>query len=281
MSLAEQASALGLHRVGARPPLWAYIKEAWARRSFTVSMARYRVRSDLEGNRLGIFWLVIQPALNAVVYGLIFGVMQGDNRPPDYAAYVVIGVFLFQYFTGSLNSGARSITGNRSLVQSLAFPRVTLPLAEVIEQFIHLLPTLAILVVLLPILGHWPSWHWLLMIPLLGLFTLFNAGIALFSARLTVHVRDLTNLIPFVSRLLFYTSGVLFDVHRIFNKWPWAVELYNFHPLYQVLTIARGSLMVDRTYPHAYWLYFGIWSIVVFVTGLLYFWVAEERYGRD
>ena len=119
------------------------------------------------------------------------------------------------------------------------------------------------------------------MIPLLGLFTLFNAGIALFSARLTVHVRDLTNLIPFVSRLLFYTSGVLFDVHRIFNKWPWAVELYNFHPLYQVLTIARGSLMVDRTYPHAYWLYFGIWSIVVFVTGLLYFWVAEERYGRD
>ena len=25
--------------------------------------------------------------------------------------------------------------------------------------------------------GHWPSWDWLLMIPLLALFTLFNAGV--------------------------------------------------------------------------------------------------------
>ncbi len=281
MSMAEQAAELGLHRVGARPPLGSYLREAWARRSFTASMAQFRVRSDLEGNRLGVLWLVLQPALNALVYGVIFGVLQGDKRPVDYPAYVVIGVFLFQYFTGCMTSGARSITGNRSLVQSLSFPRVTLPVAEVIEQFLKLLPMLGILAVALPFLGHPPTWQWLLMIPMLALFTLFNTGIALIGARLTVHVRDLTQLLPFISRLLFYTSGVLFDVDRILDRWPWAVRLYDFHPLYQALKIARGSLMTDRTFQPTYWVWFSLWSLVVFIGGLLFFWVAEERYGRD
>lgn len=281
MGLADQAHARGLHRVGARSPLGGYLKQVWKRREFTSSMARFRVLADLEGNRLGVLWLVIKPSLNAVVYGLIFGVMQGDRRPPDYAAYVLVGVFLYEYFSGCLNAGARSITGNRNLVQSLTFPRVTLPLAEVIEQGLKLVPMLGILAVALPLMGHWPTWHWLLMIPLLGLYTLFNAGVAFFCARLTVHVRDLTQLLPFIGRVLFYTSGVLFDVDRILNRWPWAVELYNFHPLYQMLELGRGLLMTDRFAHPSYWWYFSGWSLAIFVAGLLFFWSAEERYGRD
>ena len=62
----------------------------------------------------------------------------------------------------------------------------------------------------------------------------------MFAARLTVHVRDLTQILPFVNRILFYTSGVLFAVDRIFAAHPWVVRLYDFHPLYQVLQIARS-----------------------------------------
>jgi teichoic acid transport system permease protein len=224
---------------------------------------------------------VLQPALNALIYGLIFGILQGDKRPPNFAAHVVIGVFLFQFFSGCFTQGARSITGNQALVQSLAFPRLTLPVAEVIEQFMSLLPSLGLLVVILPVMGIWPTWHWLLMIPLLALFALFNTGVALIAARLTVHLRDLTQLLPFISRILFYTSGVLFDVNRIFDRAPWAVVLYDFHPLYQVLQMARDALMGGHDYNHLYWLYFSIWTVVTLVFGLLFFWVAEERYGRD
>ena len=281
MSLPELAAASGLHRVGARPPLRQYLVEAWRRKDFIFTMAKFRLRAGLERSRLGVVWLVLQPALNALIYGLIFGILQGDKRPPDYAAHVVIGVFLFQFFAGSFTQGARSITGNQALVQSLAFPRLTLPVAEVIEQFMSLLPSLGLLVVILPVMGHWPTWHWLLMIPLLVLFTLFNTGIALIAARLTVHLRDLTQLLPFISRILFYTSGVLFDVNRIFDQAPWAVVLYDFHPLYQVLQMARDAMMGGHDYNHLYWLYFSNWAVVTLVFGLLFFWVAEERYGRD
>ncbi len=280
MSLAELAAQSGLHRVGARPPFRAYLKQTWERRDFITTMAGYRLRASVEENRLGPLWLVLQPALNAVVYGTIFGVLQ-TNRGEDYAAHVVIGVFLFQFFSKSLSDGAKSITGNQSLVQSLAFPRLTLPLAEVIEQFLSLLPSLGLLVVVLPFMGHWPSWEWLLMIPLLALFTLFNAGVAMIAARLTVHVRDLTQLLPYIARILFYTSGVLFNVTRLFEGSPWLLTLFDFHPVYQVLQLARGALMGTQVINEMYWVYFSIWAVLTFVIGLFFFWAAEERYGRD
>ena len=281
MSLADLAAEHGLKRVGARPPFWRYLAQAWGRREFVLTMAQFRLRAELEGNRLGVFWLVLQPALNALIYGAIFGILQGDRAGPDFAAHVIIGVFLFQFFSKSLIQGAKSITGNQALVQSLAFPRLTLPIGEVLEQLLSLIPSVVLMLVILPFFGHWPTWSWLLMFPLMALFTLFNTGIALIAARLTVHIRDLTQLLPFVSRILFYSSGVLFNVETIFVKYPLVMRIYDFHPLYQVLQMARAALMGGHDYDPMYWSYFSIWSVVIFVTGLLFFWVAEERYGRE
>lgn len=281
MSLADLAAETGLHRVGARPRFWSYLRDFWGRRQFVVAMARYSLRADLERNRLGIVWLVLTPAVNALIYGVIFYFLQRGTDPIQFAARVVIGVFLFQFFTKSMTKGAKSITGNQSLVQSLAFPRITLPIGEVLQEFLSLMPSIALLFLVLPLLGHWPSPSWLLLIPLLALFTLFNTGIALFTARLTVHVRDLTQVLPFVNRILFYTSGVLFEVSKIFDRYPAVVQLYDFHPIYQVLQMARAALLGGYEYDPMYWLYFSIWSIVLFVAGLMFFWAAEERYGRD
>ncbi|MDF1489931.1 ABC transporter permease [Tessaracoccus caeni] len=281
MSLAEQAREAGLHRVGARQPLGRYLRDVWSRRDFIATMARYRMRAGLETNRLGLAWIVLRPLLNALIYGAIFGLLQGNARPEGYAAYVVVGVFLFEFFTGCFNDGSKSITKNRNLVQSLAFPRMTLPLAVVVEQFLEFVITLVVLVPLLLAFGHYPSWGWLYMIPLVLLFTLLNTGIALITARLTVHVSDLSQLLPFISRLLFYTSGVLFAVDRVLEAFPWAVEAYDFHPLYQVLQIARHHLLGQAAYPAHYWLTLSLISVSVLVFGVLFFWAAEERYGRD
>lgn len=281
MSLADMAAEHGLKRVGARPPVWRYFAETWQRRSFITTLAQYRLRASLEGNRLGVLWLVLQPILNALIYGTIFFFLQRGDDPVQYAAHVVTGVFLFSFFQRSMTQGARSITGNQSLVQSLAFPRITLPLAEVTEELMSLLPSIAVLLVILPFLGHWPTWSWLLMIPLLILFTLFNAGVAFITARLTVHVRDLARLLPFIARLLFYTSGVLFEVGKIFDRYPAIIQAYDFLPVYQVLQMARAALLGGHNYDPMYWLYFSLFAVVTFVAGLLFFWVAEERYGRD
>ncbi len=281
MDLARYAATHGLRRVGARPPFRAYLAQTWRRRDFIWTMARFRLRAGLEDNRLGVLWLLLNPCLNALIYGAIFGVLQSSSsRGPDYIPRVIIGVFLWQFFASSLADGSKSITRNRALVQSLAFPRLTLPVSRVAEQFLSMVPSLILLIVILPIFGHWPRPQWLLLFPLLVLYTLFNLGITLIAARLTVHLRDLTQVLPFITRLLFYTSGVLFNVETLFDAHPWVITVFDFHPLYQMLQLARGALMGITVDP-MYWLYFSIWSVVIFIVGLLFFWAAEERYGRD
>ncbi|MGW6175328.1 ABC transporter permease [Arthrobacter sp. NPDC055138] len=280
MSLAEYASENRLHRVGARPSLLRYLSEAWTRRDFAIAMARGKIEASNQRNRLGMLWVFIKPTLNALMYGAIFGILQGANRPENFPMYVVIGVFLFEFFASSMNNGAKSITGNGALVQSLAFPRITLPVSTVIQNLMTLVPMLAVMFVYILILGAPISVEWLLIIPLVAIFTVFNLGVALIGARLTVHVRDLTQLLPLVTRILFYTSGVLFAIDRILKSHPWAVKIFDFHPLHEVLSIARGILMPGMDYNPIYWLYFSIWSVGMLVAGVLFFWVAEERYGR-
>lgn len=280
MTVAEEAEQYGLHRVGARPTLVNYLKETWQRREFIYELAKARVQSENQRNRLGMIWVVLKPTFNAVMYGLIFGILQGGRRGPDYPVFVVIGVFLFEFFSSSMTGGAKSITGNTSLVQSLAFPRLSLPVAQVTQHLMTMMPMVVVMFIYSTILGHYPKWAWFQIIPLLALYSVFNLGIALICARITVHIRDFTQILPLIGRVLFYTSGVLFSAERLLAQWPWMISVFNVHPIYQTVQLARGMIMNDFAVdPWAWWVVAG-WAVGTLIVGLLYFWSAEERYGR-
>src|SRR5690625_78309 len=101
------------------------------------------MQSENERNRLGMLWVLLRPSFSALIYGTVFGViMQGATaRPPDFAPFVVIGVFVLEFFNTSMNGGAKSIIGNASLVQSLPFPRIVLPIAIVFQNLLNFIPT--------------------------------------------------------------------------------------------------------------------------------------------
>jgi teichoic acid transport system permease protein len=153
--------------------------------------------------------------------------------------------------------------------------------ATVLQNLLTLLPMIVVMFIYVLILGTSPKWTWLYIIPLVLLLTMLNLGVAMICARLTVHLKDLTQLIPLVTRFLFFTSGVLFQVGRLFDHWPWLVKLYDFHPIYQVLEIARGTILDNHPYDPFHWIGFSAWSVVLLVAGFFFFWQAEERYGRD
>lgn len=280
MTAAEFAAENQLHRVGARPPLHKYLQEMWRRRDFAISMAKYKIEADNQKNRLGILWIGISPVLTAVVYGVVFGLLQGDRRPDNFASFIIAGVFLYQYFTNTMNSGAKSIISNRSLVQSLAFPRMTLPMATVVQQLMNVTVIIGVMYVILLVLGNPPKLSWLLILPLLVIMTVFNTGVALLMSRITAHTRDVTQLLPVVNRVFFYTSGVLFPITRILEDFPTLLALFDFHPIYEFLVIGRGALLQGYEIPAEYWLYASGWAVLLVILGTVTFWAAEESYGR-
>lgn len=296
MTSADEAARAGLTKVGGRPPLREYVTEVWRRRSFIFSLARFRIESENQQSSLGMFWVILKPLLNALVYGAVFGVLIGAaGRPPHYVEFLIIGIFVFEFFSAAWTAGGKAITNNSALVQSLAFPRMVLPLAAVVERFLKFLPTVAIMLVFLLATRNPVSWHWLLVIPALILFFLFTCGIVLITARLCVHWRDLNNFLPFITRFFFYTTGIFFSIEERFGPrppspiepqgyagHPWLVTATDYQPVHEFLSLVRAALLDGPTYETngTYWVYATIWTVVVLVFGIWFFWRAEERYGR-
>src|SRR5690606_13728528 len=126
-----------LPKVGTRPALSSYIQQVWQRRTVVYVLAQSRIQAKHQANRLGYLWLILTPLIDAAVYGTVFGMLQGANRPDHFVQFLIIGVFFFRVHTDCVSTGARSIINNQSLVQSLSFPRVVLPLATALEHFIN------------------------------------------------------------------------------------------------------------------------------------------------
>lgn len=283
MSLADDAARAGLHEVGARPPFVAYLRDLWRRRQFIYRLAQYRIEAQNGQNRLGMAWVLLKPIIDAIVYGTVFGlILLRGSIPNHYILFLVVGVFFFDFFSGCFTDGAKSITRNSNLVQSLSFPRMALPLALVTQKLLEFVPMLGIIFGVALLSGVFPTANWLLMIPLVVLFTIFNAGVTMFTARLTVHFRDLTNLLPFVSRVLFYTSGVFFSLEMRFGEHETVMRIVDLQPIHELLSLCRSVLLNEPGFnaPPEYWLYASIWAGASIVAGSLFFWVAEERYGR-
>lgn len=283
MTIADDAAREGLHRVGARPPLRAYLSEVWNRREFIFSLARYRLEAENGRNRLGMGWVILRPLMNAGVYGLIFGVLLQTRRGvEDFLAFLVIGVMMFEYFNTCFTTGAKSITSNAALVQSLSFPRMSLPIALVGQRLLQFMPMVLIMFGAATAYGSGPSLTWLLMIPLIALFSVFNTGLTLITARLTVHFRDLTQLLPFIARFFFYTSGVFFSVNQRWKEGSTIRTIADFQPIHEFLSLGRAIILdgPDYTIPTQFWLYTAVWSFAMLGAGIVFFWAAEERYGR-
>lgn len=276
------AREAGLTRVGARAPFFAYMRELWRRRHFASTMARFRVEATMAENRLGLAWVVLNPLLQAAVYGVIFGlIMPGSSRPQPFIPFLVTGFFIFTFFSKSFGAGAKAISGNRALVRSLAFPRMLLPISSVMRQVYELVPMLAVLAVILIGFGEFPTWSWLQMIPIVALMTMFNTGMALIAARLTVHVRDIQQIIPIITRVIFYSSGIFYSLEAVLADRPQLLEIVQLNPVHAFITLSRGALQSTQSAPGVLWLTAAVAAVVVLGIGLVFFWRAEERYGRD
>lgn len=270
----------GLEPVGDRPPFGKYLAEAWNRRSFAFTLARYRLLASLLPNRLGVLWIVLKPLSLAIIYGTIFNfVLAGAARPADFVQFLIVGVFVFEFFTGSLGAGSKAVTGNAKLVQSLGFPRILLPVSVVAEQTIRMVPVVGLLFILLLVLGEPISWSWLLLIPILAVMAVFNLGVALIVARLSVQTRDVQQFVPIVNRVLFYASGIIFSVDGALADMPVALTIAHLVPTYEFISISRAVLMESHSAPLIAWIGAPIWAFGVIVFGVLFFWRAEARYG--
>ncbi|MGW3510391.1 ABC transporter permease [Streptomyces sp. NPDC000994] len=283
----QLADKYGLSVSGARPPLGAYIRQLWGRRHFILAFSQAKLTAQYSQAKLGQLWQVATPLLNAAVYYFIFGMIIKATRGLDretYIPFLVTGVFVFTFTQTSVMAGVRAISGNLGLVRALHFPRASLPISFALQQLQQLLYSMIVLFVVVIAFGSSPRLSWLLIVPALALQFLFNTGLALIMARLGSKTPDLAQLMPFVTRTWMYASGVMFSLDgQLAGKPDWVIRLMQVNPAAIYMDLIRFALIdgYDSSHlpPHVWAGALG-WAVLVFVGGFVYFWKAEERYGR-
>ncbi|WP_225095183.1 ABC transporter permease [Streptomyces sp. CoH27] len=287
LTAAQLAARYGLAVSGARPSLAEYVRQLWGRRHFILAFSQAKLTAQYSQAKLGQLWQVATPLLNAGVYYFIFGVILHASRGLSqdvYIPFLVTGVFVFTFTQSSVMSGVRAISGNLGLVRALHFPRASLPVSFSLQQLQQLLFSMIVMFIVAIGFGSYPSPAWLLIVPVLLLQFLFNTGLALIVARMGAKTPDLAQLMPFVLRTWMYTSGVMFSISKMMEgRSEIAVRLLQVNPAAVYMDLMRYALIdgygAANLPPHV-WAIALFWAVAVFAGGFVYFWQAEERYGR-
>lgn len=281
------AAKYGLTVSGARPGLFEYIRQLWGRRHFIMAFSRAKLTAQYSQAKLGQLWQVATPLLNALVYYLIFGLILGTRKGMTqdvFIPFLVTGVFVFTFTQSSVMAGVRAISGNLGLVRALHFPRASLPVSFSLQQLQQLLFSMIVLAVVAVAFGSYPGLSWLLIVPALAMQFLFNTGLALIMARLGSKTPDLAQLMPFVMRTWMYASGVMFSIPVMLKDKPdWIADVLQYNPAAIYMDLIRFALIDGYgagNLPAHVWIVALAWAVLVGVVGFVYFWKAEERYGR-
>ncbi|MFE1024060.1 ABC transporter permease [Streptomyces sp. NPDC058818] len=284
---ARLAAKYGLSVSGARPSLAEYVRQLWSRRHFILAFSQAKLTAQYSQAKLGQLWQVATPLLNALVYFMIFGLIlnAGRGMPKDvYIPFLVTGVFVFTFTQSSAMAGVRAISGNLGLVRALHFPRASLPISFALQQLQQLLASMVVMFAVVIGFGSYPSLSWLLVVPALVLQFLFNMGLALIVARMGAKTPDLAQLMPFIMRTWMYASGVMFSIPIMLEDKPaWLADVLQWNPAAVYMDLIRFALIdgygSENLPPHVWAVALG-WAVVLAVGGFVYFWKAEERYGR-
>jgi teichoic acid transport system permease protein len=280
---AALAARYGLQRASRRPAFVDYLREIWNRRFFVLSFARARTVTQYSDARLGLFWQVLTPLMNAALYYFVFGKLLGTHRGVvNFVGFLILGMFVFSFLQRSITAASKSISGNLSLIRALHFPRACLPLGYVLIHLSQLLVSMGVGSVIVLLTGEPIRFQWLLIVPDMLLVSVFSAGICLLVARIGATIPDITQLLPFVMRAWLYLSGVFYSIDNIgFTQTkPWLADIMYANPATVYIEIARAAFLQEYTIrPHA-WQWGTVWALVMVVIGFLVFWRAEDRYGR-
>ena len=216
---------------------------------------------------------MLNPLFLGLTFLLVFGVILDTRRgDPNYIGFLLSGLFPFYFTMNALSAVPGSILSNAKLLTTQQFPRMLLPISAIIEGGIgftfSLVPYFAIIGIFG---GTWPGTHTLALPIVIAIHCLFNLGIALIVAQLTIPFRDIGEVIPFLTRLWLYTSPVIFPLDdRLKNVSEALFQIFSLNPMASILDFYRfalmGRSMEARTIPQAL-----AWTVFFLIVGGLTF----------
>ena len=258
------------------PNLRTYFRDMRTRKEFVLELSKAEREEEHLDTVFGQLWSVISPLLSAAIYYLFIFVVQGGHQGPEFFLHLVAGIFIFEFVSTAATRGSNSIIRAGALINNTSFPRVLLPLTDVLTAFRVFIPSIFVFAVFQISLQVPLSIESLQAIPALILIILFTSGLAMFAAAAQVYFRDTQALMPFILRLTMFVSPVLYYPEQAKALFDGRL-LTTLNPIFCMVQIFSGSITRGDTFDVWTWLIAVFWALISFVGG---FWFLVTREGE-
>ena len=178
---------------------------------YAVRSAKAELKSEVADSYLNWLWWIIEPFCFMLIYTFVFGYVFKNNTP-YFASFVMLGLAFYDFFSRMITNAPNLIINNRGLVTKVYIPKYILLYLKSLTYLFKMIISLGI-AFLLMLFQHVPiTWHIILIIPVIFVLYIVSFGISLLLMNYGVFLNDLSNLVRIFLRMIFYLSGVFYDL---------------------------------------------------------------------
>lgn len=188
---------------------------------------------------LGVFWSFLNPLMTMMVQYFVFSTIF-KNDVPHFAAYLIVGTVMFNFFSEACGMTLTSILGNASLITKVYMPKYIYPLTRTLSSAVNLAISLLPALMVCLATGVRLQKSVVLSLYFFVCVIVFSLGLGMLLATSMVFFRDtqflwnVLNMMWMYATPIFYPESILPDNFKI---------VLQINPLYHFLRSIRMCIL--------------------------------------
>lgn len=221
------------------------LRELWQYRHVLSALVWRNVARRYRQTLLGPIWFIISPLVRMVLFSLVLGKLAGlPSEGVPYPIFTYTALLPWELFASGISRSTSCFVTYQHIISKLYFPRLLVPIAEVLTALVDFCLSFVILMAMVLIYGYPLTLH-LLVLPLLLLLTMGMAlSVGLLTAALQARYRDVSKFVSYIVQFWFYGTPVVYSASLVEDKLPEALRwLYWLNPMNGVVEGFRWAVL--------------------------------------
>ena len=251
-------------------------------RGLIQSLVARELKARYRGSVLGFFWSFINPLLLLLVYSFVFKYVLPNQNPDTepFALFIFCGILPWTWFASSLTESSGVLITGGNLIKKVLFPAEVLPIVSVLANMVHFffgLPILAAFLLYYQRPLHLSELIWFPVVVLVQL--ILTLGFALILSALTVHFRDIRDILANVLTVWFFATPIIYPW---FQAPPTTRRFLSLNPLMHIVVSYQEILFFNGPFGHLkLLLLLGLLSVLFFLVGYFIFDRLRDTFAEE
>jgi len=197
------------------------LRVLWRHRALVAILVRRELAARYRASLFGYVWSLLNPLFLLAVYAVVFTYIFTPRFPggDPYPLFLFAGLLPWLFFSGAVLDSALTLVDNGPLLAKVMCPPEIFPAVTVLSHLVHHLLAIPVLLLAL-VVAAWMGWHpfpWSIVALPLALvpWILLTGGLSLAVSALSVHLRDLRDLLGHLLNLLFFSAPIIYSLEGL------------------------------------------------------------------